>query len=116
MKNYFFIAFMALVICSCSGNVENQQSSTVAEQSQHSQEYQAKVLRVKQIIESCGHCSRSLTVLLLDDGNVFSVVDMWDVDQALLREGDEVWYTKKDDGKVRKIVRCNYRQTKASDE
>ncbi len=116
MKNYFFIAFMALVICSCTSNVENQQFSTVAEQSQHSQEYQAKVLRVQQIIEACGHCSRSLTVLLLDDGNVFLTVDEFHENEALLREGDEVRYTKRSDGKVKEIVRCIYQTTKNSDE
>ena len=115
MKNYFFIAFMALVICSCSGNVESQQSSVVAEQSQQPQGYQAKVLRVQQIIESCGHSSRSLTVLLLDDGNVFSLVDEYHENEALLREGDEVRYTKRNDGKVREIVRCIYRSAKDSD-
>ena len=91
---------MALVICSCSCNVENQQSSAVAEQSQQPQVYRANVLRVQHIIESLAHSSCSRTIVLLDDGNIFSAVDEYNEDVALLREGDEVTYTKRSNSKV----------------
>lgn len=116
MKNYFFIALMALVICSCSCNVENQQSSAVAEQSQQPQVYRANVLRVQHIIESLAHSSCSRTIVLLDDGNIFSAVDEYNEDVALLREGDEVTYTKRSNGKVDEVVRCLYQRAKVSDE
>ena len=35
------------------------------------------------------------TIVLLDDGNIFSAVDEYNEDVALLREGDEVTYTKR---------------------
>ena len=113
MNNFFFIALMALVICSCSCNVVNQQSSAVAEQPQV---YRANVLRVQHIIESLAHSSCSRTIVLLDDGNIFSAVDEYNEDVALLREGDEVTYTKRSNGKVDEVVRCLYQRAKVSDE